>query len=103
MELAHFLDLTLVQESERCEVLYNLTPNYSLSHTLISTMEAVSCLHFTVAVIVDMHTFISMLPPLFISLKENVNALYDYMRAFASILINPCIVHPGEPQNILVE
>ena len=54
----------------------------------LSTMETVTCLHFTVAIIVDVHTNKTQLMTGLHSLREIVNALYEYMGVLANHSVN---------------
>ena len=67
---------------------------------LISTMETDGGLHFTVAVTTDIHMGITGLATELLSLF--VNALYEYMRVFASHLFNPLVVSLDELRTLLV-
>ena len=62
--------------------------------------ETASHLWFTVTMLTDIHTSITRLTTGLISLKENIDAFYEYMRVLASHLVN--LVPPDKLCIILV-
>ena len=60
-----------------------------------------SQIHFTVSSIPDIQTSITRITTGFLSLKDNVDALYEYMWEPASHAVNTPIVLPDEPRTIL--
>ena len=56
-----------------------------LNKTLLSTMQAFSYLRNTVAVLTDVCAGVTHLTAGIINLKENDDALYEYLRVLASI------------------
>ena len=55
-------------------------------------MQAVIYVRNTVAILTDVHTGVIQLTFGIFSLKENVDTLYEYLRALASHQVNPFIV-----------
>ena len=70
LELAHYLNLTMVQVTEQRGVLMELDTHLNvLNYTLMQTMEAITNLRFTLAILTYMHTGIQWLTSGIISLK----------------------------------
>ena len=93
-ELAHFLNLTIVQVSQHWDVLYELHKRLVIvNKTLLATINAVSHLSFSMAILTDIHTSVTFLTLGLISSKETVDTLYEYIRVLARHLVNPIIVH----------
>ena len=57
-----------------------------LNYTLVHTMVAVTHLRFTSVILKDMHTGIQQLIVGIISLRQNMDSLYEYMKA---LLVTP--------------
>ena len=55
----------------------------------MSTIESVSQICFTIAAIRNIHRGITIFTTGLISLKKNVDALYEYMRVSASHFVSP--------------
>ena len=104
LELAHFLIQTLVQVGDHQEALCELnTRLLNLNKSLMSTMQAVFYLKYTVTVLADVCIDVTHLTSGILSLKENVDALYEYLRILASHKVNPLMVPPVDLFNILVK
>ena len=58
----------------------------------MSTMHVVSNLRYTVAVLTDVCTGVTHLTSGILSLKKNIDALYEYLRMLASHKMNPLFV-----------
>ena len=82
MELAHHLDLTMVQVHEHQGDLYELdTKLLIFNKTLISTMKALSHIWYILSVLTDVHTAVTQLMSGILSLKEGVDLVYECMCA----------------------
>ena len=104
LELRHYLNLTMVQVREQCRVLAKLDIRLLvLNKTLMATMSALSHLRYTVSILMDSQTATTHLTVAMISLKENVESVYEYMCVLASHQVNPLVLPPEELQKVLVK
>ena len=102
-ELLHFLNLTLIQVGEHQEALYEMdTRLIILNRTPMSSIKTFSYLRYPVVVLADVHTGVTWLTSGILSLKWNVNALYEYLHVIASHKMNSLIVLLVDLSNILV-
>ena len=67
----------------------------------MSIMQAVSYLRYTVVVLTDVCMGVTHVTSGSLSLKENVNALYEYLGVLASHEVSPLTVPPVTFCNIL--
>ena len=103
MELAHFLNLTMVQVSAHQEAIYELDTNLQiLNMTLQRLMTEMNRVQYSITILNDIRTGIGRLTSGLLSLKENVESLYEYMRVLASQQVNPLILPPMALRNVLV-
>ena len=94
----------MVQVEEHQEALYGLdTRLLILNKSLMSTMQTVSHLRYTITVLTYVHTSVIHLTSDILNLKENVDTLHEYLRELASNKVNPVIVPPVDLHNILVK
>ena len=80
--------------------MYELDMRHLINQTLGVTMNAVNHLHFSVAILTVMCTGVTCRTTGVISLKENVDALHEYMKILASHLANLLTIPPDDPKNV---
>ena len=66
-------------------------------------MQAASYLKYTVAVLTNVFTCVTLLSSGIVSLKENVGALYEYLRAMVSCKVSLLFVPQVDLSNILIK
>ena len=79
------------------------TTLFILNKNLMSAMQVVSYLRCTVPLLTDVHTGVTCLTSRIISSKENVDALYKYLKVLGSHKVNSFIVPPVDLHNIVVK
>ena len=94
----------MIQFEGHQEVLYELHTRLPiLNKMLMSTIQTVLFLRYTVEVLTYIHTGVTHLTSGILSLKGNVGALYEYIRVLASHKVNPLTVPSVDLHNILVK
>ena len=66
-------------------------------------MEDARFVKYTVAVITDIRIILAKLTLGVISLQQNVNAIYEYLRVLSSKQVNPLIIPPDALRHVLVQ
>ena len=102
LELTNYLNL--VQVREQRQVLAKLDIRLLvLKKTLMATMSSLSHLRYTVSILTDSRTATTRLTVAMISLKNNVESVYEYMHVLASHQLNPLVLPPEELRKVLVK
>ena len=95
IELTHYLNVTYGHVHTNRLVINELNIQVA---TLNKTMKAVigetKFIKFTVAALTDMRMTLAQLSLGLMSLQENVNAIYKYMRVLSTRRVNPLIIPP---------
>ena len=65
-----------------------------IDKTLISTLSDIKFLKYTVAIISDIRINLAKLTLGIMSLEQNVNAVYEYLRVLSTRQVNSLIVPP---------
>ena len=87
----------MVQVREQCRVLAKLDIRLLvLNKKLMATMSALSHLRYTVSILTASWTATTHLTVAMISLKENVDSVYEYMHVLTSHQVNPLVIPPEE-------
>ena len=92
-ELTHYLNLTMLQVWEHCEVLCELYAKLLVfNNILVNTMEALNYLCYMTTLFTDIHRAVPRLASGIFSLKEGVESFHEYMQVLANHEVNPLIV-----------
>ena len=95
LELAHYLNITYAHVSTNRYAITNLQVQLAqLNKTLIATLEDAKFIKYTVAVITDIRIILAKLTLGVMSLGQNVNTIYEYLRVLSSKEVNPLIIPP---------
>ena len=93
MELDHYLNLTMAQVCEHQGVLYELDSRLLINNrTLILAMTALSHVQYMLTILTDVHTAVTQITSVILSLKEGADSLYEDMHCLASHEVNPLTV-----------
>ena len=85
LELAHYLNITYAHVTANRYALTNLRVQLAqLNKTLIATLNEAKFIKYTIAVITDVRIILAKLTLGVMSLKQNVNAIYEYLRVLSS-------------------
>ena len=85
LELSHYLNVTYAHVPTNRYAITNLQVQLAhLNRTLIATLEDAKFIKYTVAVITDIRIILAKLTLGIISLQQNVNAIYEYLRVLSS-------------------
>ena len=104
LELAHFLNITYAHVSTNRYAITNLQVQMAqLNKTLITTLDETKFIRFTVAVITDIRIILAKLTLGVMSLEQNVNSIYEYMRVLSSKQVNPLIIPPDALRGVLAQ
>ena len=72
-----------------------------VNKTLIAALSDVKFVKSSVAIINDIRIILAKLTQGVISLEQNVNAIYEYLRALSSRQVNPLIIPPDSLRKVL--
>ena len=99
---SHYLNITYAHVSTNRYAITNLQVQLTeLNQTLIATMEDAKFVKYTVAVITDIRIILAKLTLGVMSLQQNVNAIYIYLRVLSSKQVNPLLIPPDALRGIL--
>ena len=92
IELSHYLNITYGHMSSNRYAITNLQVKMAeVSKTLIVALSDVKFVKYSVAIISDIRIILAKLTLGVISLEQNVNATYEYLRVLSSKQVNPLI------------
>ena len=74
-----------------------------VNKTLIAALSDVKFVKYLVAIINDIRISLAKLTLGVMSLEQNVNAMYEYLRILSSRQVNPLIVHPDFLRKVLAQ
>ena len=104
IELSHYLNITYGHVSSNRYAITNLQVGMAeINKTLIATLTDVKFLKYTVAIVNDVRINIAKLTLGIMSLEQNVNAIYEYMRVLSSKQVNPLIIPPDALRKVLAK
>ena len=104
LELAHYLNITYAHVSTNRYAITNLQVQLAqLNKTLIATLEDAKFIKYTIAVITDVRIILAKLTLGVMSLQQNVNAIYEYLRVLSSKQVNPLIIPPDALRGVLAQ
>ena len=95
IELTHYLNKTYGHVCANRQVINELNIKVAtLNRTLMAVIGETKFIKFTVAILIDMRITLAQLSLGVMSLQENVNAIYEYMRVLSTRRVNPLIIPP---------
>ena len=104
IELTHYLNITYGHVWANRQVINELNIKVTtLNKTLMAIIRETKFIKFTVAILTDMRMTLAQLSLGIMSLQENVNAIYEYMRVLSTRRVNPLIIPPNSLQLVLAQ
>ena len=95
IELTHYLNVTYGHVHTNRLVINELNIKVTtLNKTMMVVIRETKFIKFTVAALTDMKMTLVQLSLGLMSLQENVNAIYEYMRFLSTRRVNPLIIPP---------
>ena len=95
IELTHYLNVTYGHVHTNRLVINELNIKVTtLNKTMMAVIGETEFIKFTVAILTDMRMTLAQLSLGLMSLQENVNAIYKYMRVLSTRRVNPLIIPP---------
>ena len=95
IELTHYLNVTYVHAHTNRLVINELNIKVTtLNETLMAVIRETKFIKFTVVVSTYMRMMLAQLSLGVMSLQENINAIYEYMRVLSTRRVNPLIIPP---------
>ena len=102
IELTHYLNVTYGHVCTNRMVINELNIQIAtLNKTMMAVIGETKFIKFTVAALTDMRMTLAQLSLGLMSLQENVNAIYEYMRVLSTRRVNPLIIPPDSLQMVL--
>ena len=74
-----------------------------VNKTLIAALSDVKFVKYSVAIISNIRIILAKLTLGVISLEQNVNAIYEYLRVLSSKQVNPLIIPPDSLRKVLAQ
>ena len=104
IELTHYLNVTYGHVCTHRLVIIELNIKVTtLNKTMMAVIGETKLIIFTVAILTDMRMTLAQLSLGLISLQENVNAIYEYMRVLSTRRVNPLIISPNSLWLVLAQ
>ena len=104
IELTHYLNVTYGHVHTNRLVINELNIKVTtLNKTMMAVIGETKLIKFTVAILTDMRMTLAQLSLGLMSLQENVNAIYEYMRVLSTRRVNPLIIPPDSLQLVLAQ
>ena len=104
IELTHYLNVTYGHVHTNRLVINELNIQVAtLNKTMMAVIGETKFIKFTVAALTDMRMTLTQLSLGPMSLQENVNAIYKYMRVLSTRRVNPLIIPPDSLQVVLAQ
>ena len=95
IELTHYLNITYGHVRTNRLVINELNIKVTtLNKTMMAVIGETKFIKYTVAILTDMRMMLAQLSLGVMSLQENVNAIYEYMRVLSTRRVNPLIIPP---------
>ena len=96
IEFTHYLNITYGHVHTNRLVINELNIKVTtLNKTMMAVIGETKFIKYTVAVLTDMKMTLAQLSLGVMSLQENVNAIYEYMRVLSTRRVNPLIIPPN--------
>ena len=103
-ELTHYLNVTYGHVHTNRLVINELNIQVAtLNKTMMAVIGETKFIKFTVAALTDMRMTLAQLSLGLMSLQENVNAIYEYMRVLSTRRVNPLIIPPDSLRMVLAQ
>ena len=104
IELGHYLNMTYGHVSSNRYAITNLQVRLAeINKTLIVTLSDIRFVKYTVAIINDIRMNLAKLTLGIMTLDQNVNAVYEYLRVLSTRQVNPLIIPPDTLQKVLAK
>ena len=104
IELTHYLNITYGHVSSNRYAITNLQVRMvEVNKTLIAALSDVKFVKYLVAIINDISIILAKLTLGVMSLEQNVNATYEYLRVLSSRQVNPLIIPPNSLRKVLAQ
>ena len=105
IELTHYLNVTYGHVGTNRLVINELNIQVTtLNKTMMAVIGETKFIKFTVATLTDMRMTLAQLSlGLSLSLQENVNDIYEYMRVLSTRRVNPLIIPPDSLRMVLAQ
>ena len=104
IELSHYLNITYGHVSSNRYAITNLQVRMAeVNQTLIAALSDVKFVKYSVAIINDIRIILAKLTLGVISVEQNVNAIYEYLRVLSSRQVNPLIIPPDSLRKVLAQ
>ena len=102
IELTHYLNITYGHVSSNRYAITNLQVKMAeVNKTLIVALSDVKFVKYSVAIINDIRIILAKLTLGVMSLEQNMNAKYEYLRVLSSRQVNPLIIPPDSLRKVL--
>ena len=93
IELSHYLNITFGHVSSNRYAITNLQVRLAeINKTIIATLGDIKFVKYTVAIINDTRINLAKLTLGIMTLDQNVNAVYEYLRVLSTRQVNPLII-----------
>ena len=104
IELTHYLNITYGHVSSNRYAITNLQVKMAeVNKTSIAALSDVKFVKYLVAIINDIRIILAKLTLGVMSLEQNMNAIYEYLRVLSSKQVNPLIVPPDSLRKVLAQ
>ena len=104
IELTHYLNITYGHVHTNRLVINELNIEVAtLNKTMMAVIGETKFIKFIVATLTDMRMTLAQLSLGLMSLQENVNVIYEYMRVLSTRRVNPLIIPPDSLQMVLAQ
>ena len=95
IELTHYLNVTYGHICTNRLVINELNIKVTtLNKTMMAVIGKTKFIKYTVAILTDMRMMLAQLSLGVMSLQENINAIYEYMRVLSTRRMHPLIIPP---------
>ena len=102
LETARFLNITYGYVTENRMSINELQIKLAvINHTLIETMSEIKFVRYTIAVLTDARSALAQLAIGLITLQQNVEGIYEYMRVLATYTVNSVMLPPDALRRVL--
>ena len=93
IELSHYLNITYGHVSSNRYAITNLQVRLAeINKTILATLGDIKFVKYTVAIINDIRINLAKLTLGIMTLDQNVNAVYEYLRVLSTRQVNPLII-----------
>ena len=94
-ELAHFLNTTYGYVAENRLAIYELNTHLMrINKTLMGVISKIKLVKYSIAIVTDARSSVSCMMMGLITLRQNVDAVYEFMRVLAVYRINSVMIPP---------